>query len=91
LAGADGIPSATRSWESQKLLTHAKLLRQITAVRRVFMPTPLVLDAALDLGSRYSLSMILGACKEAGVTTLYTEDMGAPTILDGVQLVNPFV
>jgi predicted nucleic acid-binding protein len=35
--------------------------------------------------------MILGACKEAGVTTLYTEDMGAPTAYDGIQLLNPFI
>lgn len=36
---------------------------------------------------QYSLShwdsMILGACKEAAVATLYTEDMGAPRIIDG--------
>jgi predicted nucleic acid-binding protein len=35
--------------------------------------------------------MILGACKDAGVTTLYTEDMGAPTIIDGIKLVNPLI
>ena len=31
------------------------------------------------------------ACLEAGVDTLYTEDMGAPTKYDEVQLINPFV
>jgi predicted nucleic acid-binding protein len=58
------------------------------------MPTAEVLDRALDLTGRYSLShwdsMLLGACQEAGVTRLYTEDMGAPTTYDGVELVNPF-
>ncbi len=39
----------------------------------------------------HSDSMILGASIEAGVTTLYTEDMGAPTTFDGIQLINPFV
>jgi hypothetical protein len=34
--------------------------------------------------------MLLGACKDAGVTTLDTEDMGAPTTYDGIQLINPF-
>jgi predicted nucleic acid-binding protein len=62
---------------------------------RLTMPTPAVLDRALDLADRYSLShwdsMLLGACLEAGVVTLYTEDMGAPTRYDGVQLVNPFI
>ena len=61
----------------------------------VVFPTIGVLDHALDLAKHYSLShwdsMILGACKEVGVTTLYTEDMGAPTIIDGIQLVNPLV
>lgn len=35
--------------------------------------------------------MLLGACVEAGVTTLYTEDMGAPRTIDTIQLVNPLV
>lgn len=35
--------------------------------------------------------MILGACKDAGVSTLYTEDMGSPAIYDGIQLVNPLL
>lgn len=59
------------------------------------MPTPNVLDRALDLSNRFSLShwdsMLLGACIEARVDTLYTEDMGAPTTIDSVQLINPFV
>ena len=54
-----------------------------------------VLDHALDLAKRYSLShwdsMILGACKETSVMKLYTEDMGAPTVIDGIQLVNPLI
>jgi predicted nucleic acid-binding protein len=35
--------------------------------------------------------MILGACRDANVTTLYTEDMGAPRSIDGIQLVNPLI
>ena len=58
------------------------------------MPTPRVADHALNLAA-YSLShwdsMLLGACKEASVTTLYTEDMGSPTAYDGIKLVNPFM
>jgi len=34
--------------------------------------------------------MLLGACKEARVTTLYTEDLGAPVSYGGIQLINPF-
>ena len=59
------------------------------------LPTSSVIDRALDLASRFSLShwdsMILGACLEAGVTILYTEDMGAPTSFDGLALVNPLM
>ncbi len=52
-------------------------------------------DLALNLADRFSLahwdSMILGACQAAGVTILYTEDMGAPRAINGVQLINPVV
>lgn len=60
----------------------------------VILPTLAVIDHAIDLSSRYSLShwdsMLLGACKVANVDTLYTEDMGAPTNYDQIRLVNPF-
>jgi len=35
--------------------------------------------------------MLLGACLEAGVSKLYTEDMGAPVVIGGITLVNPFI
>jgi predicted nucleic acid-binding protein len=35
--------------------------------------------------------MVLGACQDAGVSTLYTEDMGAPATFDGINLINPLV
>lgn len=34
---------------------------------------------------------MLAACKEANVTTLYSEDMQAGMNYDGVSVVNPFV
>jgi predicted nucleic acid-binding protein len=87
-----------RSWQEQGQITRAQLLRHFRFIRRLFLlvlPTPQVLDRALDLADRYSLShwdsMLLGPCIEAGVDTLYTENMGAPTRYDGVQLLNPFV
>jgi predicted nucleic acid-binding protein len=58
------------------------------------LPTPEAFEAAVDLSERFSLShwdsMILGACRAAGVTRLYTEDMGSPRTIDGIELVNPF-
>jgi len=87
-----------RSWQDQGALTRDGLLRYVATFRRLFPlvpPTPQVIDHALDLTGRFSLShwdsMLLGACKAAEVTTLYTEDMGAPATFGGVQLINPFV
>lgn len=72
-------------------------MQHVQTFRTLFplvLPTEAVLDRALELMDRFSLSfwdsMILGACKVAGVTIFYTEDMGAPTTIDGIQLVNPF-
>jgi predicted nucleic acid-binding protein len=86
-----------RAWEAQGQLSRADSKRYVDLFRRLFpltVPTPHVLDRALDLSDRFSLShwdsMLLGACVEAGVDNLYTEDMGAPTRYDSVQLINPF-
>lgn len=57
------------------------------------MPSAQVFSTYFDLHSRFSLShwdsMLLAACKEAGVTTLYSEDMATWTNYDGVTVVNP--
>lgn len=39
----------------------------------------------------YALDADEAACKEAGVTTLYSEDMDSGTDYDGLVIVNPFV
>lgn len=58
------------------------------------MPAPAVLDRAVILADRHSLShwdsMIVAACIEGGITQLYTEDMGSPRQIETVQLINPF-
>ena len=86
-----------RRWQNEKRVTRDVLLRYVAAVRRLFpvvMPTASVLDRALDLTGKRSLShwdsMLLGACLDAGVDTLYTEDMGAPTTCGSIRLLNPF-
>ena len=57
--------------------------------------SPTVLRHSLELSSRYSLShwdsLLLAACLEAGVETLYSEDMQDGANYDGVRVVNPFV
>ena len=58
------------------------------------LPTDNVIPRSLSLVSRYSLShwdsMLIAACLEAGVDTLYTEDLDAGMTYDRVTVVNPF-
>ena len=58
------------------------------------LPGPPVFQLTFDLRSRFSLShwdsMLLAACKEAGIDLLYSEDMDAGTDYDGLTIVNPF-
>ena len=87
-----------RTCEDQGQLSRSATLRYLALFRHHFplaIPTAQVLDRALDLSARFPLShwdsMLIAACQEAQVDTLYTEDMGSPTTFDGVKLVNPFV
>jgi predicted nucleic acid-binding protein len=61
---------------------------------RVVFPTVRSLGLALELSSSHSLShwdsMLLAACIEAGVTTLYSEDLAAGTTYRSVTVINPF-
>jgi predicted nucleic acid-binding protein len=86
-----------RRWRDQGRLTPTEFSQHVRAFRHLFpfvLPTPEAFDAAIDLSERFSLShwdsMILGACRAAGATRLYTEDMGSPGTIDGIELVNPF-
>jgi predicted nucleic acid-binding protein len=86
-----------RRWRDQGKLTPAEFAQHILAFRYLFplaLPLAEAFDSALSLAERFSLShwdsMILGACHAAGVTRLYTEDIGAPRIIGGIQLINPF-
>ncbi len=86
-----------RRWQSVRLLVPREPELYLRFARRLFpleTPKEPVLDWALHLHSRYSLShwdsMLVAACIEAGVDTLYTEDMGAPRQIETVRLINPF-
>jgi predicted nucleic acid-binding protein len=58
------------------------------------LPSWPVLDRATTLLKRYSLAywdaMLIAACLEVGVETLYTEDFGGYAEIDGLKIVNPF-
>jgi predicted nucleic acid-binding protein len=87
-----------RRWESIGVLPRNRTPRYIGFYRTKFVlsiPVPVVLEKATWLFETYSLShwdsMLVAACIEAGVDTLYSEDMGAPRQIESVRLVNPFV
>lgn len=89
--------SCLRRWQSASRVTAAEVeqyLNRALAMFPLFLPTRSVLGRALELHSRYSLShwdsMLLAACIEAGVTTLYSEDFGAGTTYGTVTVINPF-
>jgi predicted nucleic acid-binding protein len=68
-------------------------IRDLQQVWYTALPTWSVIDRAENLMSRFNLShwdsMIIAACLEANVHTLYTEDLGYSSI-DGLKIVNPF-
>lgn len=68
-------------------------IRDLQQVWYTALPTWAVIDRAENLMSRFSLShwdsMVVAACLESNVQTLYTEDFGYATI-DGLKIINPF-
>lgn len=86
-----------RRWRQQGRLSQSEFSQHLQAFRRFLplaLPTAAAFDVAMNLSERFSLShwdsMILGACQVAGVSRLYTEDIGAPRTIDTIELVNPF-
>ena len=86
-----------RRWRDQGKLTPDEFILHIQSFRHLFplaLPTAEAFDAALRLVEQYSLShwdsMLLGACQSVGAARLYTEDIGAPREISGIQLINPF-
>jgi predicted nucleic acid-binding protein len=94
---AGELLSCLRKWESAGRLSTADVevhFRGILALFPIRHPTAAVFEISFDLRSRFSPShwdsMLLAASKEAGVDTLYSEDMDAGTNFDGLRVVNPF-
>jgi predicted nucleic acid-binding protein len=61
----------------------------------ILLPVPDLWPETQALQGRYSLSfwdaLLACTCLRGGVQTLYTEDMGAPRIIDSLSVVNPFL
>lgn len=61
----------------------------------VVQVTPAIIHGALDLHQTRSLSfydaLIVQAASVSGCDTLYSEDLNAGEVINGVKIVNPFV
>ena len=86
-----------RRWENAGRISRQEVQENFSRLEAMFHcipPTPSVLRKTFDLISRYSLShwdaMLVAACIEAGVHTLYSEDLTSGTKYDSVAVVNPF-
>ncbi len=95
---AGEVLNRLRKWESAGRITSADVeahFRVFLTIFPVVIPNTQVFRKYFDWFSRFSLShwdcMLLAACKEAGVNTLYSEDMDTGTDYDGLAIVNPFV
>ena len=86
-----------RRWENEGRINRQEVLGNFSRLEAMFRcvpPAQPVLRKSFDLCSRYSLShwdaMLLAACIEAGVRTLYSEDLSPGAQYDSVTVVNPF-
>lgn len=86
-----------RKWQAVKRVSSADVeshVRDLLAAFPLVAPSEQLFAHYFHLYTRFSLShwdaMLLAACKEAGVTTLYSEDLQAGIDYDGVVVVNPF-
>jgi predicted nucleic acid-binding protein len=77
---------------SDELQVH---FRDFLSMFPLVIPNAQMIPTYFALRARFSLShwdtMLLAACKDAGVSTLYSEDLAAGMNYDGVVVVNPFL
>lgn len=86
-----------RRWENEGRISRQEVLgnfNRLEAMFRCVPPAQPVLRKSFDLVSRYSLShwdaMLVAACIEASVRTLYSEDLAPGAQYDSVTIVDPF-
>jgi len=69
-------------------------IQDLHTVWKTILPTWTTLARAQMLCQRYSISywdaLLLGACQEAGIVRLYSEDLEMHPGLVGLEIVNPF-
>ncbi len=86
-----------RKWKTKARITeheYSANLNSFLGFSEIIFPISDLIRRSEDLYSRYSLShwdsLLVAACIEAGVTTLYSEDMSHMARYDSVQVINPF-
>jgi predicted nucleic acid-binding protein len=86
-----------RRWENLGRISRNETLTAVSRMESTFecvLPTQNLSPLSFDLSSTYSLSywdsLLIAACLNAGVTTLYSEDLGAGDTYESVRVVNPF-
>lgn len=86
-----------RRWVDRGRLSASDLDQHMADVAILFpvaMPSMNMISISLGLTSRHSLShwdsLLIAACIEANVETLYSEDLGDGEQYDSVTVVNPF-
>jgi predicted nucleic acid-binding protein len=89
--------SCLRQWENEGRIDRATTLAHLGLLEAAFaciLPSHPLLRTSLDLSSRYSLShwdsLLLAACLDARVDTLFSEDLDDGMTYDTVTVVNPF-
>ena len=90
--------SCLRRWESEGRIDRVTTVEHVKHLEATFscvLPARSLLRPSLDLSARYSLShcdsLLLAACVDAGVDTLYSEDLDDGMTYHTVTVVNPFV
>jgi predicted nucleic acid-binding protein len=86
-----------RRWVDRGRLPASDVEQHMADVSLLFpvaMPSMNMIPISLGLTSRHSMShwdsLLIAACIEANVETLYSEDLGAGEQYDSVTVVNPF-
>jgi len=95
---AGELLSCLARWESSGRIQPAEtiaILNHVLGLMPLAMPMTSVLTRAIEMRGRHSLShwdsMLLAACVEAGIDTLYSEDLTSGMTYDTVKVINPFV
>ena len=77
--------SLTKAWH---------YLEKLRSTWQTVLPGWEVRVRAYELTQRYSISywdaLLIGACNDAGVERLYSEDLDTHDGLDGMEIINPF-